>query len=183
MYYEDHEARTSALANSGTSPSELAFPFPLLQSRRPHKIAMTNTEEKPNGGGQTPSKTPSQPEQLNRYDWDFPALKSADVFEVMACCHFEYARESSSISAHYNGGNSIESYTGGSMYNARVDGILTRRPNPFVWPWSSQKYGRLFVKSWQEMDPTWRTNVRQHYEGKVFSTDPRKHSYSAIAIG
>jgi hypothetical protein len=128
---------------------------------------MTNPDEKSDGLMQNSAEASNQSEQLNRFDWDFTALYEADVSEITACCFYEYARESSSILAHYNEDKEIESLPGGLHYPVRIDGLLRTFPNPLYWPWSRSLLGKLFVKPWQEMDTSWRTFVCGHYKGNT----------------
>jgi hypothetical protein len=37
--------------------------------------------------------------ELARYDWDFRAV---DASEVVACCHYEFARESDTFVKYYD---------------------------------------------------------------------------------
>lgn len=128
-------------------------------------------DKKPDNVVQCKSETANQSEQLNRFDWDFSAVYKADISEIIACCFYEYARESSSIMAHYNDGKQIESYSGGLNYFAKVNDIAVTLPNPFVWMWSQSLLGKLFLTPWQEMDLNWRTNVRNHYKENIFESN------------
>ncbi len=94
--------------------------------------------------------------RLQRHDWDFSDVPDS---ERIACCFYEYARESPSIRAHYHEGKPLECFPGGLHYYATIDGTLQAFPNPFVWASSSYGEEPLFSRPWQNREQTWRSEI------------------------
>ena len=68
---------------------------------------------------------------LAQYDWDFQGV--AD-WELVACCHYEFARESKTIVGFYDHQKPCDQCFG-ECYRAKIGGKLMAFPNPFRWPW------------------------------------------------
>jgi hypothetical protein len=134
--------------------------------KKPTNVAISGSEASAPDNS-APADITQNPEvaEITRYDWDFKALSGPDVSteQLIACCCYEYARESKTILAHYNEGKPVESFTGGLNYNAEVDGVVRTLPNPFVWLWSPT-WGRLFSKPWHDMEEKWRASVIEQYK-------------------
>jgi len=117
---------------------------------------------------------------LDRFDWDFSALYAAELPELMACCFYEYARESRSIMAHCRKGKPVSPAIAGKLhYHARIDGTLLTLPSPLVWPWgkiispqfiSTDFLGiKPFSAPWQKLSEQWRKIVSDHYRPSFLS--------------
>jgi len=100
---------------------------------------------------------------LTIHDWHFEGVPES---ELVACCFYEFARESPSFNACYNEGKKVESYPGGLHYHARIGGILRTFPNPFVWAVWSGSAEPFFSRPWQDMDQAWRSEISKAYEGE-----------------
>lgn len=97
---------------------------------------------------------------MKSHDWDFSDVPES---EWVACCFYEYARESPTIRGHYHEGKPLECFPGGLHYNATIDGTLQTFPNPFVWASSGYVKEQFFLRPWQDREPTWRAAIEKMY--------------------
>ncbi len=99
---------------------------------------------------------------ISKHDWDFQPLAKATEREIIACCIYEYARESPSIIAHYEGEAQAPFLPKGFHYAARVNGVLLSLPSPLVWP--AVTGSKLFSYAWQDLNPKWREHVCNDFQ-------------------
>lgn len=96
---------------------------------------------------------------LHNFDWDFRAISDS---EVMACCHYEFARESDTIIGYYDDGKKPNVLLG-LTYCGEAQGKLLAFPNPFQWPWPVSSDIKFAMTPWQSLRPEYRQSVSNQY--------------------
>lgn len=105
---------------------------------------------------------------LSKFDWDFA---NVETWECAACCHYEYARESPSIVAHYDHAKTLKGSPTQLLYRATVGGRFVTLPNPFQWAWRVHSLMKFATTPWQTLPEKYRRMVSAEY-----TCDDRYHT-------
>jgi len=102
---------------------------------------------------------------LKRFDWNFQGVKD---WELVACYHYEYARESETFVNFYDHQIPFNQYIG-LNYRAKIGGKLLVFPNPFQWPWlvsfgTEKTHVKLAKTPWRSLRSDYRKMVADLYE-------------------
>jgi hypothetical protein len=112
-------------------------------------------------------------QELLQFDWDF---RGVEDWELVASCHYEFARESKTFVNFYDHQIPFNQYLGLS-YRAKTGGKLLVFPNPFQWPWigtigiEMEKSPLKFAETpWQSLRTEYREMVANGYEPTRYIT-------------